>query len=243
MSRAEWRAGIGRLMANPAEILCSRCGTPFPQERGKTTVTCVVCGQLRPDLDMTLDDDEEDLASGMGAGVAGASLRPSPEADTHQEAPPVLSHLLIPQDTAPTDSTYRSERPFMPAHDTAMMAGPAEAPTDSLMDRLGPVLLIILPLGGGMAGALNMLQLVPDFSAGAWYAVGTVFVLILIATLLSGLMISGFLYLIRIRWTILLRATFVATAVGISYYSVVQLPRHIQVRANDLPGLVLRQVP
>lgn len=201
-------------------------------------MTCVVCGQLRPDLDMTLDDDDEDLASAMGAGAAGSSLRPTTPETAQDDAPPALpSHVVMSEVSSPAPNAFRIDRPYVAMQEMPSVSS-VRMPTDSLADRLGPVLLIVMPLAGGMAGALNMLQSVSDFSTGSWYAVGTVFVLILIATLFSGLIASGFLYLIRIRWTMFLRLVFCAAAAGVAYYGVLQLPRHIQVRANDLPGLV-----
>lgn len=71
-----------------SEILCSRCGTPFPQEKGKPAVTCAVCGQLRPDLDITLDDEDE------GALGVGTTDSPAKAAAASPAAAP-RSHVLV----------------------------------------------------------------------------------------------------------------------------------------------------
>lgn len=255
-------------MPEAAEILCSRCGTPFPKDKGKTAVTCVVCGQLRPDLDLTLDDDDdEDLGAAMsaGAGGGGASVAsssgggvaaPAMDQDTHvlrvasssgmgggidSPAPPPLPEMPRSTRTFRLDHMPSAE-PRMPQFGAGDLGAPAAAAAgDSLTERVGPVLLVVCPLVAGMAGGLNMLSRTDDFSTGTWYAVAVVFVAMLVGALAAGLAVAGLFYVVRVRWTILLRALFIAAAAAVGYYGMEKVPSHIQVRPDGLPGLVLRR--
>lgn len=121
-----------------------------------------------------------------------------------------------------------------------MYGGVASEPSDRLMERIGAVLLVVCPLAAGMAGALNMLSRTEDFSTGTWYAVGAVFVVMLVATLFLGLAVTGLLYLVRIRFTLVIRVAFIATTIVACVYGRRLIPSHIQVRQDDLPGIVLR---
>lgn len=118
--------------------------------------------------------------------------------------------------------------------------GTAQEPSDRLMERIGAVLLVVCPLAAGMSGALNMLQKTDDFSNGTWYAAGAVFVIMLAAALFLGLAVAGLLYLFRIRFTIVIRVAFIAATVVACVYGLRLIPSHIQVRPDDLPGIVLR---
>lgn len=209
-------------MSSP-DILCSRCGTPFPIERGVTAATCVVCGQLRPDLDMMLDDDDEDTAD-LGP-EAGAELRAGVAVGAAR------SHLVVSPDAPPA-------RPFISMNERRDFDEQNVKTGVSLTQRLGPVLLVMVPLMAGMAGALSMLSLVPNFSKGSWYAVGLVFLLLSIGSLTAGLLVSMLAHALRLRWNLVLRVLFVAAAAFVAYFGVRNVPSHLQVRNNELPGIM-----
>jgi len=139
----------------------------------------------------------------------------------------------------------RVEQPYLAMSETRMPTmysggGIAPEPPDRLMERIGSVLLIVCPLAVGMAGALNMLARTDDFSTGTWYAVGAVFVIMLSVALFLGLAASGLLFLVRVRWTFVLRVVFIAATVVAGSYGLRLIPGRVQVRQNDLPGFVLR---
>ena len=218
-------------------------------------MTCVVCGQLRPDLDLTLDDDDdEDLAAALSTSAGGGSSSGGGSGTAAPEAEPP-SHVL--RVASPVSSTIDSPRvpggngmsqmdqPYLAMGEMRRpsMYGDggvaAEAP-ERLMDRIGGVLLIVCPLAVGMAGGLSMLARTDDFSTGTWYAVGAVIVIMLVATLFLGLAVTGLMFLLRVRWRFLIRVIFVAVAVVVCSYGLRLIPGHIQVRQDDLPGFVLR---
>jgi len=208
-------------MSSP-DILCSRCGTPFPIERGTIAVTCVVCGQLRPDLDIMLDDDDD-------ADDLGSALPPPGAADATVRA--AKSHLVISPDAPPA-------RPFISMNERRDFDGHIVKTGSPLTHRLGPVLLVLVPLMAGMAGALSMLSLVPNFSKGSWYAVGVLFLMLSIGSLTAGLLASMLAYALRLRWNLLLQVLFLAAAAFVAYVGVREVPSHVQVRNNDLPGFM-----
>ena len=219
-------------MATP-DILCTRCRTPFPQDRGTPAVTCIVCGQLRPDLDMMLDDEDE---MDEGPDLPGAELKQSlADADGPAGAP--RSHLVI---TAATDSRPAPVRPFISTNERGSSEETTKVTADSLTHRIGPVVLVVAPLLAGMAGAMTMLSQAPDFSKGSLYAVGTLFVVIFMGSLCAGLMASKMCYLVRLRWTILLRIMFLAAVGAVAYFGVQDLPSHVQVRENAMPGIMVK---
>jgi hypothetical protein len=273
-------------MSGPAEILCSRCGTPFPKDKGKTAVTCVVCGQLRPDLDLTLDDDDEDLGAALGGGAGGGAVSsvagsvtsisggggggggsgsltagmsmgsgaptatPAPAMDPETHVLRVASAAStggIDTPPAPPSSTpFRVDHPYMTMQDAPGMfgdTGRGRRPMtgERLVDRVGPVLLVVCPLAVGMAGGLNMMSRTDDFSLGTWYAVGAVFAAMVIASLFLGMVATGLLYVVRLRWTPLLRVVFIAAAGAVCYYGMNEVPSHILVRPDALPGFVVRK--
>jgi len=211
-----------------------------------------VCGQLRPDLDLTLDDDDEDLAAGLstsaggGSSSGGGSGIAAPEADPPNHvlrvASPISSTIDSPQ-VPGGNGMSQMDQPFLAMGEIrmpSMYGGVAPEAPDRLMERIGSVLLIVCPLAVGMAGGLNMLSRTDDFSTGTWYAVGAVFLVMLVATLFAGLAVTGLMFLFRVRWTFLIRVIFIAVAVLVCSYGLRLIPGHIQVRQDDLPGFVLR---
>ena len=215
------------------EILCTRCRTPFPAERGTPAVTCSVCGQLRPDLDMMLDD-EDDMDE--GPDLPGAELKEQLVAEDGQ-AGAAKSHLVI---AAETDSRPAPARPFISTNERGSSEHTTKVTADSLTHRVGPVVLAVAPLLAGMAGAMTMLSQAPDFSKGSLYAVGTLFVVIFMGSLSAGLMAAKMCYLVRLRWTILLRIMFLAAVGAVAYFGVRELPSHVQVRENAMPGIMVK---
>ena len=220
-------------MATP-DILCTRCRTPFPQDRGTPAVTCVVCGQLRPDLDMMLDDEDE---MDEGPDLPGAELKEQLEAADGQAGAP-RSHLVI---TAKTDSRPAPARPFISMNERGSDNENTDGAAESLTHRIGPVVLVVVPLLAGMGAAMTMLSQAPDFSTGSLYAVAVLFVVVGLGSLTAGLMASRICYLVRLRWTILLRIMFLAAAGAVAYAGVRELPSHVQVRENSMPGIMLRR--
>jgi hypothetical protein len=137
--------------------------------------------------------------------------------------------------TAPASSS----RPFVAMSEIGGPLGPVEI-DDSLADLIGPVLLIAMPFGAFMAGGLAMLCFVSDFSTGAWYAVGTVAVIVTSATILAGLLSSGILFLLRFRRGLLIRVVFTLAALAVGYLTVTRLPPQMDIRPNAFPALRLR---
>ncbi len=222
-----------------SEILCPRCGTPFPPGRSQASVTCIVCGQLRPDLDMTLDDDdEEDLGAGFSAGLVGlgsaasSASSASPKTPAPPPTPPKIPYL--------SDAPAASSRPYVSLgedfiQDDRPRRRRGEGP--SLTELIGPVVLIVTPLAAGVVGALEMLALVDDFSLGSWYAVGTVLLMMLIGSLVAGLFAAWIGFTLRLRKAIILRAMFIAGAVVVGYFLMQEVPGRLQVRENAPPAI------
>ncbi len=192
---------------------------------------------------MTLDDDEDDLSGALGMGAAGASIKPSAVGVAESAALP-QTHVVMSTPAEASSATqteeFRLDRHYVAMSDTLERGGP-HAQVERTSDHIGPILLIVAPLASGTAGAMTMLSKVDDFSKGAWYAVGTVFVVMLLATIVGGMVLSGFLFLVRIRWTFLLRFVFVAVAAAVTYVGVTHLPKHVQVREDDLPAIIVRR--
>lgn len=218
------------------EILCARCGTKFPQERGNNSVTCEVCGQLRPDLDLTLeDDDDEGLADGLGAGAGGPSGVAHTALSDYEAGPHVLTS---PVQSLPETEAFRVDRPYVALTESKMAAiDMVQGP--SLSGTVGPIALVVPALAAGMAGAMHMLYLAPDFSRGSLYAVGSVALVTIIATLVAGFVASGILFVVRLRKPGLLRFIFVIAALGVGYLSASHLPGQILIREDALPGVRL----
>jgi hypothetical protein len=158
-----------------------------------------------------------------------------------EASPQSSTHLLV-QPEARSSEEFRVDRPYV-SMGAEIHSGErvGRERTDSLADRLGPVLLVAVPLAAGMAGALNMLSLVPDFSVGSWYAVGLLFLVLLVGTLMAGLVASGFVHMLRVRRTIVLRAIYLLAAGAVAYVGIREFPNHVQVRENELPGVLLKR--
>jgi hypothetical protein len=92
---------------------------------------------------MTLDDDDDDVAGALGTGAAGASLRPMAAAEA---SPQSSTHLLV-QPEARSSEEFRVDRPYV-SMGAEIHSGErvGRERTDSLADRLGPVLLVAVPL-------------------------------------------------------------------------------------------------
>ena len=225
-------------MADPNQIICPRCGTAFPSDQGNVSVTCSVCGQLRPDLDLTLeDDDDEGLADGLGTS-AGGSTGVAHTALTEYEAG---SHLLTsPVQSVPEDTSFRIDKPYVAMTEDRMATTFEARPT--VTGSVGSLVLVVPALVAGMVAAMRMLTLAPDMATGSLYAVGTVLAVTLIGTVLAGWICAGVLFVLRVRSEPLLKVVFLLAAVAVGYLAAMYLPQHIQVRDDAMPGILMPQL-
>ena len=187
------------------EILCTRCGTPFPRERGKVAVVCPACGQLRPDL-LTLDDIEEDAPS---KPQFSGPLPAYPQSFSQYQQPPKAPVAPISPGEVPAPlltGFYHSEAPAPPPFDdepkqpTPKTKLARSEPKFSRLeqkyvptvkDQIGLFLLVLASILAGGATGMVVLNAAPNFESGTWYAVGTVFVLASLLTVLGGLLLCG----------------------------------------------------
>jgi hypothetical protein len=208
-------------MSTVTDTLCSRCGTPFPRERGKVPVNCVVCGQLRPDLDMTLDDD-------AGASARAVPASPATMSQDHlRPASPVKDEMPAP-----------AERRYVSMSDSMELA-PVVRYKETFTDVVGQVLLVACPALAAMAGALAMLNAVPNFARGSWYAVAAVSFITLAMSVGGGLVLAGLPYLCRLRMKVVIRILFALGALAAIYACVTQIPPRVDVRPDALPAVRL----
>ena len=215
--------------ATLTDILCRQCGSPFPRERGKIAVVCPACGRLRPDLDGYMSHSDMDAVP-LSPNIDG------PDA-THVAVAPSLRPAPVPNRNRAAEF-FTVGRPMAPRPDNAVTQRSTPG-NRSLSEQLSPVLIAIMPLAIGQGCALMMLNAVPDFSAGSWIAVGVVFLLSALASLLAGMLISSVARLCGMRSPLLIRLVFVTTTLAIGYVSLNQFPTRVIVRENDLPGFRL----
>lgn len=136
--------------------------------------------------------------------------------------------------SSPATQPQVASRPYVAMSSAAGMQFRKREP--GLKDYVGIVLLVIGPLAVATASALAMLNAAPDFSAGAWYAAGTVFVIILAATLGGGLIVCWVLYQLRVRSKFLLRIVFTALVAILGYAGVKELPSIVVVQRDSFPA-------
>lgn len=254
-------SGTVSVMSEPTgDILCSRCGTPFPRERGKVTVTCVVCGQLRPDLDMTLEDEDGDGTGTATSGPHAMSQTPplrvsrgGGEMGTPAVPPPPAAGLP-PAKPAPRPApraAYSPAPPPPPISSSRKGDGDdfgldfdeiAQMPETSggFFEQIGPVVMVIPTLISALISGLLVLDLPAEFTPGAWYAAGTVALIVAIFTLFAGLCLVGVIWLCRLRNGLLLQIVFVLCAAAVCFTAAKQIPSRVIIRNHDLPAFYLK---